>query len=420
MENISKLFTLKKKPSIEIETVDDNGSREEIRVTYYQTGYGASKKASGEAVTFGVGLKNLYNSFENQCRKQLDEQHRLKQPYKEEQERYRTEVKKRETAIAIIEEQLKDTTLEVAERKSEIIDVVNKPANHGINANKRPKAQFYIGLLLLLPITIYLFVFYISASYSAFFKDFETDSLTAAIFDANAFSKAISDGWLEAIFVGTLPFVFMGLGYLIHMFHKIKGWKAIMKLVSLLLLTFIFDLILAYLIEQKIFLFDAVVGQEFSIPDALQSVSFWGIIFAGFIVYVIWGLVFDFVMKEHENVDKIKAFVRAKKEEIKNLQVKIKVLKKDIDVVKQEIVSFAGKITELQAKIDGFILPVKEYLYYHYQYKEGWYQAINSELSFPLKQLEELRRACEEVEQQHLTNLDLIDMDYQNLIFETN
>lgn len=420
MGDIKNLFKLKNnfldKNSLEPQE-DVEEKLEQIRITYYQTGYGAAIKASGEAITFGVGLKNLYNSFENQCKKQLDEQARLKQPDIEAQEKIKTELKKRDTAITILEEQIQKTSSTIEIKKFERIDVKENPEKYGVNVDKRPQAQFYIGLGLLFPITIYLFVFYISASYSAFFKDFENGSLTAAIFDANALGKAIRDGWLEAVFVGTIPFVFMGLGYLVHMFQKIKGWRTIVKLVFLFLLTFAFDVILAYLIENKIFLFDAMVGQEFSPSVAVRSVNFWGIIFAGFVVYVIWGLVFDFVMKEHENVDKIKAFIRGKNQEIKNLQQNKTELESKIAPVKEEIVILQGKIAELQAKIDGFIFPVRKYLHYHYQYKEGWYQAINSELHFPIKQLNELRNKCEEVEKEHLTSLNLNEMDFQNLIF---
>ncbi len=420
MESIKKLFKLKNnevtKPKIE-ETED---AREQMRITYYQSGYGASTKASGDPVTFGVGLHNLYNSFENLCRKQLNEQKILKQPYGETQEKERTELKKRETALTIYGDQNKVVEKNINDFKFQMIDVKQNPDNYGIDADKRPKAQFYIGLFLLIPITIYLFVFYISASYSAFFKDFETGSLTAAIFDANALSSAISDGWLEAVFVGTLPFVFMGLGYLVHMFQKTKTVSSYLKLFGLFLLTFMFDVILAYLIEKKIFEFDRVLGESFSPSIAIKSVNFWGIIFAGFVVYVIWGLVFDFVMKEHENVDKIKAFIRAKKEEIKNAKIKKADLLSRIDNLKHEIASINGKISELQSKIDGFIFPVKEYLHYHYQYKEGWYQSINSELKFPLKQLNDLRDKCEDVSKNHLNELNLEDIDFQHLVFTKN
>lgn len=420
MENIKKLFTLKKTVPAVNDISDQQETREQIRMTYFQTGYGSSTKAFGDPVTFGVGLKNLYNSFEDQCRKQVHEQEILKQPSKEQQERNRSELKKKDIAVEILDEQYKNAEKSIEEKKFEIIDVQQNPDKYGVDADKRPKAQFYIGLAVLVPISIYLFVFYISASYSAFFKNFETDSLSAAIFDANALSSAITHGWLEAIFVGTLPFVFMGLGYLIHMFQKTKGWKVNFKLFLLFVMTFLFDVILAYLIERKIFLFDARVGQEFTPTDAIQSVNFWGIIFAGFVVYVIWGLVFDFVMKEHENVDKIKAFIRSKKEEIKNTRLVSEDIKTKINSLKEDIISIKGQISELQSKIDGFIFPIKEYLHYHYQYKEGWYQAINAELALPKKEKDELRNKCEDVAIQHLSNLNLSESDSQNIVFSNN
>lgn len=420
MAAINKLFKLKTKVAPKPVEDDTEDAREQIRITYYQSGYGASKKANGNPTTFGVALNNLYNSFEELCRKQLNEQRRLKQPYIEEQERQRTSLKKKETALSIYEETTKKIEREIEGHRFEIVDIKQNPDKYGIDANKRPQAQFYIGLFLLLPITVYLFVFYISASYSAFFKDFETGSLTAAIFDADALGKAINDGWLEAVFVGTIPFVFMGLGYLVHMFQKTKGWLAIVKLVFLFVLTFLFDVILAYLIEKKIFLFNAVLGDKFTPTDAVQSVNFWGIIFAGFIVYVIWGLVFDFVMKEYENVDKIKSFIRGKQAEIKNAIQKKTELNTQMEEVKKDITTINGVISELQSKIDGFIFPVKEYLLYHYQYVEGWYQSINAELKFPQNHLDQLHQECEIIAEKHLQALNLNGMDYQNLVFTKN
>ncbi|WP_245910905.1 hypothetical protein [Nonlabens arenilitoris] len=239
MSAIKNLFKVKNEiKTPEENEVDTKEAREQVRMTYYQSGYGASKKAEGNPPTLEIALHNLYNSFEDLCRKQINEQQILKQPYKQTQEQERTQLRKLDTALSIYEGQVKSKTEDIDRHKSEIIEVKQNPDKFGIDVDKRPKAQFYIGLALLVPITIYLFVFYISASYSSFFKDFEDGSLTAAIFDAEAFSKALNDGVLEAIFVGTIPFVFMGLGYLVHMFQKEKGWKSVMKLIVLFVLTF--------------------------------------------------------------------------------------------------------------------------------------------------------------------------------------
>lgn len=416
MSALRKLVALKPQAKKTPEPTDRE-DYDQIRITYYQSGWAAALKAMGRSVVLRTCLENVYHSFKDQCRRQEEEQNRLKQPIREEQERQKSELRKKETAASIFEDDVKRNESLIESCKFEMVDVKRDPEKYGVDADKRPKAQFYIGLFLLLPITLYLFVFYISASYSAFFKDFETDSLTAAIFDANAFTKAINDGWLEAIFVGTIPFVFMGLGYLIHMFHKKKKNMDRLKLAALFITTFIFDVILAYLIEKKIFLFNAVLGQQFTPQDAVTSVNFWGIIFAGFVVYIIWGLVFDFVMKEYENIDKIKNFIRQKKQDIQNYRDQNLKLSEKIKELQHQIAHISGVIAELQSKIDGFIFPKKSYHQYHNQYVEGWMQAISAEIAVADKRTQEMLDASAAVSQAFLEEVNKNELDTEDIIY---
>ncbi|EJF99693.1 ABC transporter permease [Flavobacterium sp. F52] len=419
MKPLAQLFSLKKSEDSPFRILEENEEdREQIRITYYQSGFAASVKATGKPIVLKACLQNLYMSFEDQCRKQKMEQDKLKQPYREEQEKNRTELKKSEAAIGIYEKKEQDINDNMDQIKNEIIEVKRNPDKYGIEEGKGLKAQFYIGLILLLPITLYVLVFYISASYSAFFKEFSNDSLTAAIFDADAFTNAFKASWLEGVLVTTIPFVFMGLGYVIHMVQKGKGIKNIFRLAALFTITFLFDGLLAYIIEKKIYEFNKTTeSSPYNLNIALGEPEFWMIIFAGFVVYIIWGLVFDFVMKEFENIDKIRAFIRGRKENLLNLEK----LKSDyvnkINDFKQQIVIVNGKISELQAKIDGFVFPVKEYLHYHHQYKEGWFQAIGTELALPYKEKEELLQNCELYSEEHLSKLNLIDPDFQHLVY---
>ena len=419
MKPLAQLFSLKKPEDSSFKVFEENEEdREQIRITYYQSGFAASVKATGKPIVLKACLQNLYMSFEDQCRKQKMEQDRLKQPYREEQEKNRTELKKSEAAIGIYEKKEQDINENIDQIKNEIIEVKRNPDKYGIEEGKGLKAQFYIGLILLLPITLYVLVFYISASYSAFFKEFSNDSLTAAIFDADAFTNAFKASWLEGVLVVTIPFVFMGLGYVIHMVQKGKGFKNILRLIALFAITFLFDSLLAYIIEKKIYEFNKTTeSSPYNLNIALGEPEFWMIIFAGFVVYIIWGLVFDFVMKEFENIDKIRAFIRGKKENLLNLEkLKTEYINKTNDF-KQQIVTINGKISELQSKIDGFVFPVKEYLHYHHQYKEGWFQAINTEIALPHKEKVELLEGCENLSEEHLGKLNLVDPDFQHLIY---
>lgn len=421
MKSFKELFAVKKQQLNGIvddkEYNNDVQDKEQIRITYYQSGFAASVKATGKPIVLKACLQNLFSSFEDQCKRQKNEQERLKQPYKEEQEKCRIELKKFETGLSIQEKNEEEINLKIENVRNEIIDVKKNPENHIVGA-KGLAAQFYIGFALLVPITLYLLVFYVSASYSAFFKEFSNDSLTAAIFDKDAFNNAFNDSWLEGVLVITIPFVFMGLGYIIHMIQKEKGYKSILKLSALFLLTFLFDALLAYQIEKKIYEFNKTTeSAPYNLGIGLTEAEFWMIIFAGFVVYIIWGLVFDFVMKEFEKRDKINVFIKAKKEEIGNLERQLKKVVEKVNDFKSKIVEETGKINVLQSKIDGFIFPVKEYLNYHYQYVEGWYQAIGTEIALAVKEKEELLTKCEVTANEHLTDLGLINPDHQNLVY---
>ena len=213
---------------------------------------------------------------------------------------------------------------------------------------------------------------------------------------------------MEAILIVTIPFVFMGLGYIIHMMQKIPGIKSRIKLGFLFVVTFLFDGLLAYVIEKKIYEFNRTPSSpDFDLSIAIQESEFWVIIFAGFIVYIIWGLVFDFVMKEHESLDEMNVFINAKKQEIANIKIQLKKLIFKNDALKEKITEVKGNISELQSKIDGFIFPVKKYLHYHHQYVEGWLQSIGTEIALPAKQKNELLESCQVVCNDHLEKLKI-------------
>lgn len=424
MSAIKDLFKLKitsenNNSIIDVENTEE--SREQIRITYYQSGFAAAQKATGKPIVLKACLQNVFNSFEDQCRNQKIEQEKLKKPYYEEIERQKSEIKKLETVKEINDEKQEKYNNQLSQLKEEIIDVRLNPDNYGLIVERNPKVKFYIGLTLLLPITLYLLVFYISASYSVFFKEFNDDSLSSAIFDAQAFTKAMEDGVLEAILIVTIPFVFMGLGYIIHMMQKVPGVWSTLKLLGLFVITFLFDGLLAYVIEKKIYEFNRTPSSpNFDLSIAVKESEFWVIIFAGFIVYIIWGLVFDFVMKEHESLDRINVFINAKKKEMGNLKTQLIDLVLKNDTLKSKITEVNGKISEAQSKIDGFVFPVKKYLHYHHQYVEGWFQSIGTEIALPKKQKDELLEDCQAVCIDHLAKLNLNEDSTQNTIFIQN
>ncbi|MBO0343006.1 ABC transporter permease [Flagellimonas profundi] len=418
MSPLKKIFSVKKNTKPEVVQPKEDDFKK-IKLTFFESGYGSSKQAEGNHMVFKACLQDVYMDYKGKCREDERLQKSLKEPYIQERSKNEIELKKRKTAKGILEESILKLEEKIKTFKSEIADVRHNPEKYVEDVDKKPKAQFYLGLVVLIPITFYLLVFYISASYSAFFKTFNpNETLSAAIFDANALSKAISDGWLEGVFVATIPFAFMGLGYLIHMFQKHKNWLSFLKIGTLFVVTFIFDSILAYQIEKKIYEFDKTLNSPpFDLQVAFTSPEFWGIIFAGFVVYIIWGLVFDFIMKEYDNFDKIKIFIRSKREAIENAQQEIVKIIEKVNPIKEEISGIEGKITDLQRTIDGFIFSNKHYLTYHAEYVKGWFLAIADNFD-SLKRRDELLAKCRDEEKRHLDEHDIADEEYEGRLYK--
>ncbi len=206
MKNLKSLIYTRLKASPDTGESSNQGENAAPQLTISDNGYEDSKNAHGNELVLGKCLENVYQGFKERCRKDEYYQRKIKEPTVKLHEQQRTELLKRNTAREIKEDEILKLEDKITKIDNDISNVKLNPEAFGIDADRKPKAQFYMGLLVLFPITIYLIVFYISASYSAFFKDFETSKLSAAIFDAQAYSNALSEGWLEAVFVCTIPF----------------------------------------------------------------------------------------------------------------------------------------------------------------------------------------------------------------------
>ncbi|WP_205943058.1 hypothetical protein, partial [Pedobacter frigidisoli] len=288
--------------------------------------------------------------------------------------------------------------------------------------------KFWIGLIILLPLTLYLFTFYISTSYSAFFKQLDANNFNVVmnILDAKAFEKAWHDGSLEGAFVTFIPFVFLGLGYLIHMFGETKSIKNYIKIIALLLTTFVFDAILAYQIEEKIYeLTKSFDTPAFNLPIAFLKVQFWGIIFAGFVVYLIWGVVFDFIMKENREKDKIKHERLRRKKDIQihqdrivDIEIQKAKLLEELNDIKKSSLEAHGRVTALQRIIDAVIIPTKEYVLYASEYMQGWITFINQKLHISQYEKSALESECIACYNENLKSVGANE-DSQNSVYTT-
>lgn len=413
LKRLTQLTSQKETVDIKIERVESQ------KETYKEDGEQASKACSGNPQNLKTDLGALYEAFESKCKQDVLAQQQLKQPYIGEQKGKKTTLLNKDEELERLEKNVDSINAEIDSLNQDCRKVKTNPEDYLLDVDKKASAKFWIGISFLLPLAVYVFVFYISTSFSAFFREFDPGtSLFKGMFDPKALSKAYDAGILVLVFILFIPFVFFALGYLIHMFQEKKSIINMLKIGMLFIITFLFDAILAYLIDEKLYNLNKTFNsEEFNISVAFQSVSFWVIIFAGFVSYIVWGLVFDFVMKEHADRDKIKTFINEKKEAILEKEKKHIKIKEQINKVEDEVAKIKTRITELQNIIDGFILPVMNYKALSTKYLQGWQHYISSTLRMGKEEKDTLLLECRTVYDKHIKDLEINTDTYQNKVY---
>jgi len=352
-------------------------TKEKDKITYRDYGFTQASALRGNLPGLKVCLQKLYYNFRQDVQQDFDKQEELKKPYRIKIEEYKgNNVSLRQKIDKAIAEDIPKAKKKIETLKEEL-SYIRKNPHEIIGDDAAGKAGFYIGLTILAFLTIYLFVFYSSATYSAFFKEFTLNEigLASSIFDPKAFTIAWRDGFTELLLLLTIPFVFLGLGYLIHKFQEQKDMKKYGKIALLILVTFVFDAILAYEITEKIYNIKKENSFE-NVPDysfklAFQSISFWLIIFAGFIVYLIWGFVFDFVMEAYAKLDKVNVALKEKQKEIKDAEQALKDTEVLVDKMNHTIAENEKEINKLYKVLEGTIVP-RDFEQDIYQFMGGW------------------------------------------------
>ena len=418
------------KPKEPVLKISEEGVSDESRKrTYHEAGYRDSSRNNGNAQTLSVCLDAIYAKFENEEKELRHKQEELKKPYAQEQHGKESEIKGFQVAIDNANESIKnkeDINREISETikelRFEITDLPQNPDKYGVPAKKGASAKFWIGLVVLAPITIYLFTFYASVVYSAMEKQFTYSDQRWYVPDA--IFRASEDGFQALATVVFAPFIFIGLGYLIHMFYQKKSLVSYLKLFGVVLVTLIFDILLAFFVEKKLWELNVIdENATFGFTEAMQSQEFWLIIFLGFIAYLIWGFIFDFVMEEHKEKDKVKNAIRKRneqiaihREQIHDNKAKIDELKSQIRDLREKISKSKGRIEELQRIIDGTIIPTKEYKLYASEYLQGWLTFINEKITVSRTENERIITECLNVNRLHLEKIGVRE-DYQNTVF---
>jgi hypothetical protein len=259
-----------------------------------------------------------------------------------------------------------------------------------------------MGIILAL-LTVYLWIFYTSASYSAFFREFKADDINVAnsIFDPGAITHAWERGAPALVLVVTMPFIFLGLGVLMHKFIEEKHWSKWIKLSMVIIVTFFFDFIIAYEIVKKIYDLQALNSLEdqppYQISMAFADINFWLIIFAGFVTYLIWGLLFEKFMTDTRKRDHAGEQIRVRQSEIDEIQKEIKRLETEADTLDKTIHQSARDRALTEADLSGVFFKPREVEYVVFHFMSGWMQFIEGGLMVTPANKDSLRQQTRDI-----------------------
>lgn len=354
--NIKNIFRLKAASVMPVETVETYSSTDAIKEdeTYVSYGKRMCGVVNGTIVALTPLLQKvfLYERIRQQKSEEL-------QATRRNELRNKLGDLQSDLGVNLIEQKAVRTQQEDIEKNNIALQnkLVEAKSNIGED-NKMARIKMWIGLSILVIMTVYLFIFYSSTFFSAFFKNFDFDSdnlLSQAMFDPKALPMALHDGVGSLIFIICAPIIFMGLGYLLHFYSVEKGKAKYLKIGVTVIITFVFDCILAYLIAKKIYDIDILMkpGEfpEFSFAIALKDVNVWAVIFCGFITYMIWGFVFDLTMSAYEEFKTNKKEILKIENEITNNRELKQQNDEKLTKLEKDKVSLESSIKDIESKL---------------------------------------------------------------------
>lgn len=354
--NIRNLFNKTEEKSLPVPQElfqPQNPNNKQDGETYHHWGLRVCAIANGSIYTLVPYLHNVYNYIH---REQVNNE-----DLQEEQRRnLNCQIEQKRTDIDVLKSQQEACRQKQQDCKTRM-DALNREKtdlkNRAYEVNKEAKMKLIIGLAILVPLTFYLFLFYSSTFYSAFFKNFEEGaSVLNSMFDAEALNKAWETSFTELCFVLCAPIIFMGLGFSLHFFTMQKSWTKYLKMGAILCITFLFDAILAYMIGKHLFDMEVIIGTKpmdsvYGLREALGDINTWAVIFCGFIVYIIWGIVFDMSMSAYNQLDLNKINQKA-------IDEKIVALEQEIEHEKQKEQDFNAQIAALNHEIASLLAQI--------------------------------------------------------------
>lgn len=335
------------------------------RVNLYDFGYEKSGNVKGDPDVYVSCLNRILNGD------------LVEEPYKgftdeEKKERVKLiktlekQIREMEEGNEKIESDIKDKLKSIDKYRKDLLQISESRAKdkQKLKSDSFSPVKFSLNLFLLVMLSIYLFFFYISATFKALYVDFEGIAQSIALGegtgsimpDTYELAEALQYNYLLLV----VPFVFYAFGWAFHVLLEKKGKMKIVFISALIAVTFAVDFLLALIISNNTETAKTLMG----LPAMHWSSnpSFYIILFLGFLVYIIWSILLDSLLREWD-----------KREITNNLNRIIKHLQMDIKALRTK----QGDVAGLKSQIADYRDDISTVMYgnlkrYIDQFSSGW------------------------------------------------
>lgn len=361
---LKNLFATKDEPEPIAPQVNQNvldvtsGHARRSGETYRDYGFRVAGLSEGSIHTLPPCLQSVYFGIKKEQETDATLQEELQANLSRKKAEIEAEKERKQNQLDESKQKLEQLTDDLKDEKAKMVAI--EAASY--ERNKSEWITLLISGVLLVPFTVYFFIFYSSVAYSAFFQQFDMNNiqggnfvLSQAIFDSQAMPNALNDGFTELLFILFMPFIFLAFGFVLNKWEREQGLLKYFKIPALISVAFIFDALLSYLICKKIYDLNAMMQLDavppYSSSLAIQDQTFWVIICLGFVSYLIWGFVFGYFVKAWENLDLNKTKKKECEEKINELNASIDAEKNNGRLLKDEIAKMNPQITEIESQM---------------------------------------------------------------------
>ena len=301
------------------------------KVTYQHYGKVAAKSTNSNAANLDGSLDNVYERFLNG--QKLDAEG-IKLRVRKLREEILQKKNQKENLLANLSSvgQLKDAVDDKIEQlEIEKVNLKDKeaPANDYL--------PFVIGMFITILLTFYLFVFYSSSGYSAFYG---VKQGSLGFINPNVFTEAKNKGGGVIALIILFPVIFLGMGFLIH---DALSKRKYLFIAGLLVFTLLADAIIGYKIAQGVHNneFNAdLTKEQWVFRMVFSDINFYLVLALGFVVYIIWGALLHYVLHKHQEMQPDRA-----------LEIRLENMDRKIAEQRQALAEHQTKINDLKGQV---------------------------------------------------------------------